>query len=156
MSNRGVEKQDSTTVGIQKLRSSAKIPTYGSVGAAGADLYACLEEAIKIPAGQTVLVPTGIAIQLPEHTVGLIYARSGLATKANLAPANKVGVIDRDYRGEIFVPLHNHGQTQQIIERHDRIAQLVVTPYIQAEFLELESLDETIRGIGGFGSTGKK
>lgn len=143
-------------VKIQKIRSSAKIPTYGSVEAAGADLYACIEKAVQIGAGQTVLIPTGIAIELPLNTVGLVYARSGLATKLNLAPANKVGVVDSDYRGEIFVPLHNHGQTVQTIEPQDRIAQLIVTPYITATFEEVEQLNTTARGTGGFGSTGKK
>lgn len=143
-------------VKIQKLKSAAKIPTYGSSEAAGADLYACLESAIEIPAGQTVLIPTGVAIELPQNTVGLVYARSSLATKANLAPANKVGVIDSDYRGEIFVPLYNHGQIEQKIEPQDRIAQLIVTPYITAQFEEVDSLNETARGAGGFGSTGKK
>ena len=143
-------------VKIQKIRNSAKIPTYGSSEAAGADLYACLEEAVQIEAGQTVLIPTGIAIELPLNTVGLVYARSGLATKSNLAPANKVGVIDSDYRGEIFVALHNHGQKVQIIEPQDRIAQLVVTQYITAAFEEVEHLNTKTRGSGGFGSTGKK
>ena len=143
-------------VKIQKIRSSAKIPTYGSVEAAGADLYACIEKAVQIEAGQTVLIPTGIAVELPLNTVGLVYARSGLATKLNLAPANKVGVVDSDYRGEIFVPLHNHGQIVQTIEPQDRIAQLIVTPYITATFEEVEQLNTTARGTGGFGSTGKK
>ena len=143
-------------VKIQKIRSAAKIPTYGSAEAAGADLYACIEKAVQIEAGQTVLIPTGIAIELPLSTVGLVYARSGLATKLNLAPANKVGVVDSDYRGEIFVPLHNHGQTVQTIEPQDRIAQLIVTPYITATFEEVEQLNTTARGTGGFGSTGKK
>ena len=143
-------------VKVQKLKSNAKMPTYGSTEAAGADLYACIDAPMQIEAGQTVLIPTGIAIELPLNTVGLVYARSGLATKSNLAPANKVGVIDSDYRGEIFIALFNHGKRTQIIEPQDRIAQLVVTPYITATFEEADSLNSTARGEGGFGSTGKK
>ena len=143
-------------VKIQKMREAAKIPSYASIEAAGADLYACIEHAIQIKGGETVLIPTGVAMELPKNTVGLVYARSGLATKHNLAPANKVGVIDSDYRGEIFVPLHNHGQAIQTIEPQDRIAQLVITPYITADFELVDSLTDSIRGTDGFGSTGKK
>lgn len=143
-------------VKIQKIKKSAKLPTYGSHEAAGADLYACIEQPLSIAPAQTVLVPTGIAIELPLGTVGLVYARSGLATKLGLAPANKVGVIDSDYRGEIFVALYNQSKDVQIVEPQDRIAQLVVTPYITANFVEVDALNTTARGVGGFGSTGKK
>lgn len=141
-------------VAVKKLREQASLPTYGSDHAAGADLRACLERDIAVLPGETVLVPTGIAVELPEGTVGLIYARSGLATKKDLAPANKVGVIDCDYRGEIMVPLHNHGREAQVVAHGERIAQMVITPYIPALFEEKEMLSDTVRGAGGFGSTG--
>lgn len=140
---------------IKKLNEKATIPTYGSVCAAGADLYACLDGAITIEAGKTVLVHTGIAMAIPNGYVGLVYARSGLALKRGLAPANKVGVIDSDYRGEIMVALHNHGDTAQTVENGERIAQIVFTPYVAAEFTVFDELDSTERGEGGFGSTGK-
>lgn len=139
---------------IKKLNETATIPTYGSASAAGADLYAC--EAVTIAAGETVLVHTGIAMAIPDGYVGLIYARSGLATKRGLAPANKVGVIDSDYRGEIMVALHNHGKTEQTVEAGERIAQIVFTPYVAASFSLVEELDTTDRGAGGFGSTGRR
>ena len=141
-------------VNVKKLNENAKLPVYGSPSAAGADLYACGEYEVK--AGETVFVHTGIAIELPLGTVGLIYARSGLACKQDLAPANKVGVIDCDYRGEIVVALHNHGKEPRHIAAGDRIAQLVIAPYYTAEFAEAETLSETVRGVGGFGSTGRK
>ena len=144
------------TVQIQKLDERAKLPTYGSAAAAGADLYALLDEPLVIAAGATVLVHTGVAIALPEGTVGLICARSGLATKRGLAPANKVGVIDADYRGEVMVALHNHSGADAVIEPYERIAQLLVMPYITADFCECDTLDETARGAGGFGSTGTR
>ncbi len=140
---------------IKKLSENATVPTYGSACAAGADLYACEASPVTIEAGQTVLVHTGIAMAIPDGYVGLIYARSGLATKRGLAPANKVGVIDSDYRGEIMVALHNHGTTAQTIEHGERIAQIVFTPYAAASFSVSDSLDDTARGVGGFGSTGK-
>lgn len=143
------------TVPIKLLRSGARLPTYGSDFAAGADLYACLEAPMVIAPGQTVLVPTGLSLQLPEGFAGLIYARSGLATKRGLAPANKVGVIDSDYRGELFVSLHNHGSVSQEIADGERIAQMIVTPYLTALFEVREELSDTARGAGGFGSTGK-
>jgi len=146
----------SVSVNIRKLKANAAIPTYGSSNAAGADLYACIDSAIVIRSGETVLVPTGIAMELPEGYAGLIYARSGLATKRGLAPANKVGVIDSDYRGEIMVSLHNHSGKDEQIEPGDRIAQLVITPYIVGVFQETEELSSTERGAGGFGSTGTK
>lgn len=140
---------------IKKLLPEAKLPTYGSEYAAGADLYALSEHAVRIGANETAVVHTGLAAEIPEGYVGLIYARSGLATKKGLAPANKVGVIDSDYRGEIRVALHNHSKYEQSIEPYERIAQLVIAPYIAAEYEEAEELSETVRGEGGFGSTGK-
>lgn len=141
-------------VNIKKLKHNATIPTYGSVNAAGADLYACLEDNLTIEPGDTYLVPTGLAMELPEGYAGLIYARSGLASKKGLAPANKVGVVDSDYRGEVMVALHNHSKVAATIEPNERIAQLVITPYIAASFAVVDELDSTERGAGGFGSTG--
>ena len=146
----------STNINIKKLNPNATIPTYGSEYAAGADLYACIEDALTIAPGETVLVKTGLAMELPIGYAGLIYARSGLASKRGLAPANKVGVIDSDYRGEVMVALHNHSSIDQTIEPNERIAQLVITPYIKGIFSETDDLSDTIRGEGGFGSTGKK
>ncbi len=143
-------------VKIQKLHPDAKIPTYGSGAAAGADLYALLDAPLVIEPGKTVLVRTGIALALPLGTVGLVFARSGLATRRGLAPANKVGVIDADYRGEVMVALHNHSDSSETVEAGERIAQLVILPYVTAEFSETEALDETERGAGGFGSTGRQ
>ena len=140
---------------IKKLNEKAMIPTYGSASAAGADLYACEEEAVTILPGETKLIHTGIAMEIPEGLVGLIYARSGLATKKGLAPANKVGVVDSDYRGEIMVALHNHGTAEQTVAYGERIAQMVFAPYVAAEFSVVEELGDTVRGAGGFGSTGK-
>ena len=140
---------------IKRLNENAIVPTYGSACAAGADLYACEENAVTIEPGKTVLVHTGIAMAIPDGYVGLIYARSGLACKRGLAPANKVGVIDSDYRGEIMVALHNHGDVAQTVESGERIAQIVFTPYVAAEFTVADTLDDTVRGEGGFGSTGK-
>lgn len=131
------------------------MPTFGSREAAGADLYACLEEPVTIEPGKTVFLPTGLSMALPKGYVGLVYARSGLACKQDLAPANKVGVIDSDYRGEFMIALHNHGTEPRVVEHGDRIAQLVVTPVIQPDYYEADTLDETSRGTGGFGSTGK-
>ena len=142
-------------VNIKKLDERAIIPTYGSEYAAGADLYACTDGDITIKPGETVLVHTGIAMELPLDTVGLIYARSGLACKRGLAPANKVGVVDSDYRGEFMIVLHNHGQEPQIINHGERIAQLVITPVFTPGFVEVDNLANTNRAGGGFGSTGK-
>lgn len=142
-------------VNIKKTDERAIIPTYGSEYAAGADLYACCDTTEILP-GKTVKISTGIAIELPQGYVGLIYARSGLATKRGLAPANKVGVVDCDYRGEVMVALHNHSDEVQTIERGERIAQLVIAPYFEADFCETDELSDTVRGAGGFGSTGKK
>ncbi|MCR5632271.1 MAG: dUTP diphosphatase [Eubacterium sp.] len=143
-------------INIKKLNPDATIPTYGSDFAAGADLYACLFAPITIEPGETFMVKTGISLEIPEGYAGLIYARSGLASKRGLAPANKVGVIDSDYRGEIIVALHNHSMNPQKIEPNERIAQLVITPYVQAVFNETAELSDTDRGAGGFGSTGTK
>lgn len=143
-------------VNIKKLNDNAIIPTYGSEYAAGADLYACLDSTITIEPGETYMVPTGLAMELPTGYAGLIYARSGLASKKGLAPANKVGVVDSDYRGQVMVALHNHSKVAASIEHGERIAQLVVTPYIVSNFIQVSELDETERGAGGFGSTGSK
>lgn len=143
-------------VRFKKLDPKAQIPTYGSSAAAGADLYALCDGAVVIPAGETVLVRTGLSMEIPEGYAGLIYARSGLASKRGLAPANKVGVIDADYRGEIMVALHNHSAQSQTVSEGERIAQLVITPFLRVEFEEAEDLSDTLRGAGGFGSTGTK
>lgn len=143
------------TVNVKRLRENAILPTYGSAEAAGADLYACLDGDITIAPGQSVFVPTGLAMEIPRGYAGLIYARSGLASKRGLAPANKVGVVDSDYRGEFMVVLHNHGTVEQTICHGERIAQLVITPVLTVAFSEAEALDATCRGAGGFGSTGK-
>lgn len=142
-------------VRVKLLKNGAKLPTYGSEEAAGADLYACLAENVTIGPGETVFIPTGIALEVPKHCAGLVYARSGLACKRGLAPANKVGVIDSDYRGEICVVLYNHGKNPQTIANGDRIAQLVITPVLQPAYEVAEELDQTQRSSGGFGSTGK-
>ena len=143
-------------VNIKRLKPNAAIPTYGSKNAAGADLYACIDSAVVVRSGQTVLIPTGLTMELPEGYAGLIYARSGLASKKGLAPANKVGVIDSDYRGEVLVALHNHSSVDTAVEPGERIAQLVITPYIMGVFEEVDTLSDTERGTGGFGSTGTK
>lgn len=145
-----------TKINVKKLDERAKLPTYGSAYAAGADLYALTDSPIEIAPHTTVFVHTGIAIELPLGLAGLVYARSGLACKQDLAPANKVGVIDCDYRGEIMVALHNHGGEARTVENGERIAQLVITPYITATFEAWEHLSETVRGEGGFGSSGRK
>lgn len=140
---------------VKKLDNNAIIPTYGTAQAAGADLYACLQMPITIQPGETAWVGTGIALEVPEGCAGLVYARSGLACKRGLAPANKVGVVDSDYRGEIKVVLYNHSNEPQTIEHGERIAQFVVTPVLTPMYQEVDELDETERGVGGFGSTGK-
>ena len=142
-------------VAVKKLREGAILPSFGSEWAAGADLYACLEQNVTIAPGETAFIPTGLAMELPRGYAGLIYARSGLACKRGLAPANKVGVVDSDYRGEFIVALHNHDSQPQTISSGERIAQLVVTPVLIPEYIEVETLSETDRGAGGFGSTGK-
>ena len=140
---------------VKKLRDGAILPTYGTPYSAGADLYACLEESVTILPGETKKIPTGIAMELPVGTAGLIYARSSLGTKKGLAPANKVGVVDSDYRGEFLIFLHNHGSAPQTVAHGDRVAQLVVTPVFTPGFVESETLSDTLRGDGGFGSTGR-
>lgn len=141
---------------IKKLNDRAIIPTYASEFAAGADLYSCEESEISIAPGETRLIHTGIALEIPQGYVGLIYARSGLSTKRGLAPANKVGVIDCDYRGEIMVALYNQSGTEQTLAVGERVAQIVFTKYDTAEFDVVDELDLTDRGAGGFGSTGTK
>lgn len=145
-----------TKVEIKKLDERAIIPTYGTEFSAGADIYALIDEPVTIDPGETKLIHTGLAMAIPEGLVGLIFARSGMATKRGLAPANKVGVIDSDYRGEIMVALHNHGTVTQIVENRERIAQMSFVPFYEAEFDIKDELSETLRGAGGFGSTGTK
>ena len=140
---------------IKSVNPFFKIPTVGSLYSAGSDLYAAEQTTISIEPGESKLVHTGIAVEIPKGYFGAIFARSGLATKQGLAPANKVGVIDNDYRGEIMVMLHNHSKVERIVNPGDRIAQLVIIPYIKAEFNLVDELDETDRGEGGFGSTGR-
>ena len=143
-------------VSVKLLDPRAKLPTYGSDHAAGADLYALTHGPVEIVPGGTALIRTGIAVAVPQGYVGLVYARSGLATKQGLAPANKVGVIDADYRGEVMVFLHNHSGHSQTVEDGERVAQLVITPCLTAQFERVDELDGTQRGSGGFGSTGKR
>lgn len=144
-------------VNFKKLDKNAHAPTYGSEYAAGADLYALTNgETLNFAPGETKMIRTGLAVEIPEGYAGLVYARSGIATKRGLAPANKVGVIDSDYRGEVMVSLHNHSDDCQEIADGERIAQLVITPFLAAEFCETDELSDTVRGEGGFGSTGKK
>ncbi len=140
---------------VSVLREGARIPTRGSAHAAGYDLYACLEHAVEIAPGGSAKIGTGLAIAIPDGYFGAIFARSGLAAKEGLRPANCVGVADSDYRGEYMVVLHNDSGTARIVRPGDRIAQLVVLPYLAAEFETVQALDETARGAGGFGSTGK-
>lgn len=142
-------------VNIKKLNPNAIIPTYGSEYAAGADLYACLDEPVSINPGETAFIKTGLCMEVPVGFAGLVYARSGLSCKQGLAPANKVGVIDADYRGEIMVSLHNHSKEARTVRSGDRIAQIVITPFLAADFIEADELSDTVRGEGGFGSTGK-
>ena len=141
---------------IKKLNDKAIIPTYASKFAAGADLYSCEDSEITVAPGETRLIHTGIALEIPQGYVGLIYARSGLSTKRGLAPANKVGVIDADYRGEVMVALHNHSSEAQTVGVGERIAQMVIAPFLKADFTVVEELSDTQRGAGGFGSTGTK
>ncbi len=139
---------------IKKLHKDAVLPCYGSADAAGADL--CSIEAVTIAPGETKLIHTGLAMAIPQGYGGFIFARSGLATKRGLAPANKVGVIDADYRGEIMVPLYNQSPVPQTVEVGERVAQIVFLPCPQATFETAEDLDRTQRADGGFGSTGSK
>lgn len=142
------------TVRFTKLDPRAVTPSYASPMSAGADLYAVLDAPLTVSPQETVFVHTGLAVAIPEGYAGMIFARSGLASKRGLAPANKVGVVDADYRGEVMVALHNHGAAPATVEPLERIAQLVIMPVMQAEFVPEETLDETSRGDGGFGSTG--
>ena len=144
-----------SAIRVKKLREKATLPTYGSQWAAGADLYACLEDTVTIEPHQTVFVPTGLALEVPVGCAGLIYARSSMGAKRGLAPANKVGVVDSDYRGEVMVALHNHGMVPQKVEHGERVAQLLITPVLTPAYEEASELSDTVRGVGGFGSTGK-
>ena len=144
-----------SSIRVKKLSPKAILPTYGSVEAAGADLYACLEESVTIQPGETVFIPTGIALEVPKGCAGLVYARSSMGAKRGLAPANKVGVIDSDYRGEIRVVLLNHGKVPQTVEHGERVAQFLITPVLTPQYEEVEELTDTDRGAGSFGSTGK-
>lgn len=145
------------TVRTKKLCENAVLPKYGTEFAAGADLYACMDaEAVTLAPGETKLIRTGIALEIPAGYAGFVFARSGLACKRGLAPANKVGVIDSDYRGELMVALHNHSGIPQSVENGERIAQMVILPYLAVDFIESDTLDDTERGAGGFGSTGVK
>lgn len=142
---------------VKKLNENAIIPTYATEYSAGADLYVPSDsKKIAINPHQTVLIKLGIAVEIPEGYMGLIFARSGMASKRSLAPANKVGVIDADYRGEVMVALHNHSDQLQCVEAGERIAQLAITPFLKCEYNEVSELSETVRGEGGFGSTGSK
>lgn len=141
---------------IKKLRDNAQMPTYGSEFAAGADMYAAIDEAVTVEPGETKLIPTGLAFEIPEGYAGFVHARSGLASKRGLAPANKVGVIDADYRGEVMVALHNHSKEPQTVEAGERIAQMIIAPFVAVNYVFSDELDDTVRGEGGFGSTGRK
>lgn len=144
-----------STIHVKKLSPGAILPTYGSAEAAGADLYACLEEPVTIQPGETAWIPTGIALEVPKGCAGLVYARSSMGAKRGLAPANKVGVVDSDYRGEIRVVLLNHSQVPQTVEPGERVAQFLITPVLTPAYEEVGELTDTDRGTGGFGSTGK-
>ena len=150
---KGNERMNS--VRVKKLHPNAVLPTYGSSEAAGADLYACLEAAVTIQPGEVYWVPTGIALEVPKGCAGLVYARSSLGAKRGLAPANKVGVVDSDYRGEVKVVLLNHSKEPQTLQPGERVAQFVITPVLQPAYVEVDDLTDTDRGAGGFGSTGK-
>ena len=143
-------------ISVKKLHPAARLPVYATEEAAGADLCACLEAPVTIGPGETAMIPTGLAVEIPRGYVGLVFGRSGLALKRDLAPANKVGVIDSDYRGELKTGLHNHGTATQTVEPGERISQLVLVPYLTAQFTEADSLSDTQRGTGGFGSTGTR
>ena len=140
---------------VKKLHPNATLPTYGSCEAAGADLYACLEAEVTIAPGETVFIPTGLALEVPKGCAGLIYARSSLGTKRGLAPANKVGVIDSDYRGQVMVAMPNHGAGVKSIQPDERVAQLLISPVFTPGFCEVDDLTDTVRGAAGFGSSGK-
>ena len=143
------------TIRVKKIHEKAILPTYGSVEAAGADLYACLDASVTIQPGETAWIGTGLALEVPKGCAGLVYARSSMGVKRGLAPANKVGVIDSDYRGEIRVVLLNHGKQPQTIEHGERVAQFLITPVVTPTYELTDELSDTGRGQGGFGSTGK-
>ena len=143
-------------IAVKKLDERAVLPTYGSEFAAGADLYALTDGEVVFAPDETKLIHTGLSMEIPEGFAGFIYARSGLASKRGLAPANKVGVVDADYRGEVMVALHNHSGVEQKIVHGERIAQLVIAPFLKVDFEEADALSDTVRGVGGFGSTGTK
>ena len=142
-------------ISVKLLRPDARVPTYGTEASAGADLYACMQDKVEVGPGQSVMIPTGIAMEIPKGYAGLVFARSSMGAKRGLAPANKVGVIDSDYRGEIRVVLHNHSGEPQSVEPGERVAQLLIVPVFTPGFQETEKLSDTSRGAGGFGSTGK-
>ena len=142
-------------INVKLLRPGAQVPTYGSAEAAGADIYVCIDEPVEIQPGCTAMLPTGFALEVPKGCAGLIFARSSMGAKRHLAPANKVGVIDSDYRGEVKVALHNHGLEPQTVSPGERVAQLLIVPVFTPGFNLVEDLDDTVRGAGGFGSTGK-
>ena len=142
-------------ISVKLLRPDARVPTYGTEASAGADLYACMQDKVEVGPGQSVMIPTGIAMEIPKGYAGLVFARSSMGAKRGLAPANKVGVIDSDYRGEIRVVLHNHSGESQSVEPGERVAQLLIVPVFTPGFQEAEKLSDTSRGAGGFGSTGK-
>ncbi len=145
-----------TEIPIKRLREAAVFPAYATPDSAGADLCVCLDAPLTLRPHETVMVPLGYSMAIPSGWVGLIFARSGLASKRDLAPANKVGVVDADYRGEWWIPLHNHGSEDRTVQPGERVAQLVIVPCMNASFFEVDSLDETLRGAGGFGSTGSR
>ena len=142
-------------VNVKKMRDTSTLPTYGSSDSAGMDLYADIPTMVTIKPNETVMIPTGISMEIPQGYVGLLFARSGLGVKKGLAPANKVGVIDADYRGEIQVALHNHSDETRVVEPSDRIGQLAIMPYLAVDLVEVDEIDTTSRSIGGFGSTGR-
>lgn len=142
-------------ISVKKLNKNAILPTYGTEFSAGADLYACTQEEIQITPGTARLIHTGLSMEIPEGFVGLVFARSGLASRDGLAPSNKVGVIDSDYRGEIMVSLFNHLKKTRIVKPDDKIAQIVIVPFLKATWTETDTLSDTERGNGGFGSTDK-
>ena len=141
---------------IKKIRQDAMLPKRGSEFSAGVNLYACADETVMIPPGETAFIPIGISAEIPEGYAGFIFARSGLASKEGLAPANKVGVVDSDYRGEFYIALHNHSASVKQVRKGDRIAQMIVMPVVMADYIECDELSDTERGAGGFGSTGKR
>jgi len=143
-----------TKIKMKKMYEGTKVPTYGTACSAGADLYALLDAPVTIEPHESKVIPTGVALEIPVGLVGVVCARSGLSCKQDLAPANKVGIIDADYRGEVVVVLHNHGTQTRTIQNGDRVAQILFMPYVQANFEVVDELSDTVRGVGGFGHTG--